>query len=195
MYLLKRKQISSRSTEPLVTLTIHIKWSRIVSYLIQLITIIMFSSVSVLLVCAGSLLAQDCPLPPPSVCTNGDITCDMGVGSDGCWLGDYCMPAGSVCPPPTTACFMPPPSTCADGDILCDMGVGTDGCWMGDYCMPAGSECPPPVTTTECVPPPPAGPCAEEGELLCSMGSDDNGCYMGDICIFCDEEPCFCPEY
>merc|ERR1712111_330003 len=119
--------------------------------LITIVTIIMFSSVSVLLVCAGSLLAQDCPLPPPSVCTNGDITCDMGVGSDGCWLGDYCMPAGS--------------------------------------------ECPPPVTTTECVPPPPAGPCAEEGELLCSMGSDDNGCYMGDICIFCDEEPCFCPEY
>merc|ERR1712107_724063 len=134
--------------------------------LITIITIIMFSSVSVLLVCAGSLLAQDCPLPPPSVCTNGDITCDMGVGSDGCWLGDYCMPAGSVCPPPTTACFMPPPSTCADGVILCDMGVDTDGCWMGDYCMPAGSECPPPVTTTECVPPPPAGPCAEEGELL-----------------------------
>merc|ERR1712111_132889 len=137
--------------------------------LITIVTIIMFSSVSVLLVCAGSLLAQDCPLPPPSVCTNGDITCNMGVGSDGSWLGDYCMPAGSVCPPPTTACFMPPPSTCADGDILCDMGVGTDGCWMGDYCMPAGS-------------------CAEEGELLCSMGSDDNGCYMGDICIFCDEE-------
>merc|ERR1712029_569139 len=90
--------------------------------LITIITIIMFSSVSVLLVCAGSLLAQDCPLPPPSVCTNGDITCDMGVGSDGCWMGDYCMPAGSECPPPvtTTECVPPPPAgPCAEEGSSC----------------------------------------------------------------------------
>merc|ERR1712012_786916 len=104
--------------------------------LITVITIIMFSSVSVLLVCAGSLLAQDCPLPPPSVCTNGDITCDMGVGSDGCWLGDYCMPAGSVCPPPTTACFMPPPVLMVIFSVtwvLALMGAGweTTACLLG----------------------------------------------------------------
>ena len=58
---------------------------------------------------------------------------------DGCWMGDFCMPEGSECPP---SCNTPAPTQCQDGEVMCDMGVDADGCWMGDYCMAEGSVCP-----------------------------------------------------
>merc|ERR1711974_394510 len=82
--------------------------------------------------------AMECFTPYTSECAETDIRCDMGTYA-GCWNGDYCMPAGSVCPP---VCHIPAPSNCTNGEIICDMG-STSGCWMGDYCMPAGSVCPP----------------------------------------------------
>ena len=147
-----------------------------------------------------------CPMPEPSICdvTTGEILCDMGVDSLGCWVGDYCMPAGSVCPDPifsdytmpdeTTGCAWPEPSVCdmTTGEIICDMGWGPDGCWMGDYCMPAGSVCPdpivyePPMTAAKrfaCVLPPPSVCDMETGEITCDMGVDPEGCWMGDYCM------------
>ena len=58
---------------------------------------------------------------------------------DGCWMGDFCMPEGSECPP---SCNIPAPSECQDGEVMCDMGADAGGCWMGDYCMAEGSVCP-----------------------------------------------------
>merc|ERR1719250_139508 len=39
-----------------------------------------------------------CYTPEPSMCVATDMVCDMGMDSNGCWMGDYCMPAGSECP-------------------------------------------------------------------------------------------------
>jgi len=142
-----------------------------------------------------------CPEPTFTVCdmATGEIVCDMGMGPDGCWMGDYCMPAGSVCPEPivyetattltdgTPECFMPPPSVCdmAAGEVICDMGWDTNGCWMGDYCMPTGSVCPDPFGTVEtaCPMPPPSVCDTAAGEIFCDMGFDTNGCWMGDYCM------------
>merc|ERR1712154_304120 len=41
-----------------------------------------------------------CNWPAHSVCQDGEILCDMGIDADYCWMGDYCMPAGSECPAP-----------------------------------------------------------------------------------------------
>ena len=59
------------------------------------------------------------------------LSCDMGTYAD-CWMGDFCMPEGSECPP---SCNIPAPSECQDGEVMCDMGADAGGCWMGDYCM------------------------------------------------------------
>merc|ERR1711936_777390 len=83
--------------------------------------------------------AAECNPPMPSECAEGDISCDMGSYAD-CWMGDFCMPEGSVCP---AACYPPLPSVCGETDISCDMGSSAEGCWLGDVCMPEGSECPP----------------------------------------------------
>ena len=71
----------------------------------------------------------------------------MGTYAD-CWLGDLCMPEGSICPP---SCSTPAPSECLDGEVMCDMGTSADGCWLGDYCMAEGSVCP-----SVCFNPPPS---------------------------------------
>ena len=71
----------------------------------------------------------------------------MGTHAD-CWLGDVCMPEGSICPP---SCNTPAPSECQTGEVMCDMGTSPDGCWLGDYCMAEGSVCP-----TVCQPPLPS---------------------------------------
>merc|ERR1712038_1366015 len=92
---------------------------------------------SVFLAQAFSQTAE-CEPPLPSECAEGDISCDMGTHAD-CWLGDVCMPEGSVCPP---SCNTPAPSECQAGEVMCDMGTSPDGCWLGDYCMAEGSVCP-----------------------------------------------------
>merc|ERR1739844_342815 len=95
------------------------------------------------------LTNQECNPPLPSERAEGDISCDMGTYAD-CWMGDFCMPEGSECPP---SCNIPAPSECQDGEVMCDMGADTDGCWMGDYCMAEGSDCPPSCNTlapTQC---------------------------------------------
>ena len=66
------------------------------------------------------------------------LSCDMGTYAD-CWLGDLCMPEGSVCPP---SCNTPAASECLDGEVMCDMGTSAQGCWLGDYCLAEGSVCP-----------------------------------------------------
>merc|ERR1711934_1168492 len=81
-----------------------------------------------------------CNWPAPSVCKNGEILCDMGIDADYCWMGDYCMPAGSECPAPaepTEVTESPPvcpthlPSNCTTAEDFCDMGWDTvTGCWM-----------------------------------------------------------------
>lgn len=76
------------------------------------------------------------------------LRCDLGSLAD-CWLGDLCMPEGSVCPP---SCNIPAPSQCLDGEVICDMGTSAEGCWLGDLCMPEGSECPNSVQTTTLAP-------------------------------------------
>merc|ERR1711863_67013 len=126
------------------------------------------------------LTNQECNPPLPSECAEGDISCDMGADAGGCWMGDYCMAEGSVCP---TVCYPPPPSECATTDITCDMGTH-DGCWMGDYCMPEGSECPPSCNT-------PAPTQCQDGEVMCDMAVDTDGCWMGDYCM---EMGSVCPE-
>merc|ERR1712158_309380 len=115
--------------------------------------------------------AAECNPPMPSECAEGDISCDMGSYA-GCWMGDFCMPEGSICPP---SCNTPAPSECQDGEVMCDMGGSADGCWMGDYCMAEGSVCP-----TVCYPPPPSE-CATT-DITCDMGTHD-GCWMGDYCM------------
>ena len=76
------------------------------------------------------------------------LRCDLGSLA-ACWLGDLCMPEGSVCPP---SCNIPAPSQCLDGEVICDMGTSAEGCWLGDLCMPEGSECPNSVQTTTLAP-------------------------------------------
>ena len=69
---------------------------------------------------------------------NTSVSCDKGMFAD-CWLGDFCMPEGSECPP---ACYTPAPSECQEDEVVCDSGVTDDGCWLGDYCMAEGTVCP-----------------------------------------------------
>merc|ERR1712038_1267481 len=119
-----------------------------------------------------------CQPPGPAECASDtDVRCDMGSYA-GCWAGDYCLPEGSVCPPP---CHSPAPSNCTNGEVLCDVGTNA-GCWTGDYCMPEGSFCPPPCHSpvpSQCM----------EGEVVCDMGSNA-GCWSGDYCM---PEGSFCP--
>merc|ERR1712088_115065 len=125
----------------------------------------------------------ECPPPPmPAECRGSDIRCDMGSYA-GCWMGDYCMPEGYICP---IACHTPAPAMCGEGEILCDMGI-VDTCWLGNYCMPQGSECPPaaPATgpspvPTVCKPPMPSN--CSTTDISCDMGTFD-GCWMGDYCM------------
>merc|ERR1712066_1093780 len=115
---------------------------------------------------------QECSPPLPAECADTEIRCDMGTwGSDYCWMGDYCMPEGSYCPP---ACHIPAPSNCTNGDIVCDMG-STAGCWMGDYCMPVGTVCPVPCYS-------PAPSHCMNGDIVCDMGST-GGCWNGNYCM------------
>merc|ERR1712018_482144 len=41
-----------------------------------------------------------CNWPAHSICQEGEVLCDMGIDANYCWMGDYCMPAGSECPAP-----------------------------------------------------------------------------------------------
>jgi len=120
----------------------------------------------------------ECEPPMPSECGETDISCDMGTYAD-CWLGDLCMPEGSICPP---SCSTPAPSECLDGEVMCDMGTSADGCWLGDYCMAEGSDCP-----TVCFNPPPSE-CAAS-DISCDMGTHE-GCWLGDFCM---PEGSICP--
>ena len=82
----------------------------------------------------SSVSAQNCShTPTPANCTANEVRCDSG-STAGCWMGDYCMPEGSTCPPP---CHSPAPSQCDDGFTVCDMGTN-GGCWMGNTCVPEG---------------------------------------------------------
>merc|ERR1712154_177597 len=49
------------------------------------------------IVCQGSVCPPVCHHPAPSNCLDNEIRCDSGT-DQGCWIGDYCMPKGSVCP-------------------------------------------------------------------------------------------------
>merc|ERR1712108_132078 len=93
----------------------------------------MMKAVLVLSVFIAQAFGQtaECNPPMPSECAEGDISCDMGSYAD-CWMGDFCMPEGSECPP---SCNTPAPSMCEGGEVMCVMGVDATGCWMGDYCM------------------------------------------------------------
>merc|ERR1711997_821350 len=113
----------------------------------------------------------ECEPPLPSECAEGDISCDMGTHAD-CWLGDVCMPEGSICPP---SCNTPAPSSCLAGEVMCDMGTSPDGCWLGDYCMAEGSVCP-----TVCQPPLPSE-CADT-DISCDLGTHE-GYWFGDFCM------------
>merc|ERR1712051_397714 len=125
-----------------------------------------------------------CNIPAPSICQDGEIMCDMGIDADYCWMGDYCMPAGSECPAPAqptevtespSVCPNHLPSNCTTAEDFCDMGWDTvTGCWMGDYCMPKGT-CP-----VVCNTPTPSQ--CMEGEVTCDMGTY-SGCWMGDFCM------------
>merc|ERR1712241_77664 len=119
----------------------------------------MMKALLVLSVFIAQSLGQtaECNPPMPSECAEGEISCDNGSYAD-CWMGDFCMPEGSICPTSCNtpaasqcmaggsvcpvACYPPLASECATTDIIGDMGVDEDGCWLGDYCMPEGSECP-----------------------------------------------------
>ena len=98
------------------------------------------------------------------------LRCDHG-SYDGCWMGAFCMPEGSICP---MACNTPAPSNCSCGEIPCDNG-SYGGCWMGDHCMPEGSICPMACHT-------PAPSHCINGDVPCDMGTY-GGCWMGDYCI------------
>merc|ERR1712079_320870 len=100
----------------------------------------------------------ECNPPMPSECAEGEISCDNGSYAD-CWMGDFCMPEGSICP---TSCNTPAASQCMDGEVNCDMGADASGCWMGDYCMAEGSVCP-----VACYPPL-ASECATT-DIICDM--------------------------
>merc|ERR1711909_239683 len=80
----------------------------------------------------------DCPMMEPSTCASSEVRCDSGMDSNGCWMGDICLPEGNICPHP---CYPTKPSTCLENEVRCDRGM--DGaCWRGDDCMPEGSVCP-----------------------------------------------------
>merc|ERR1712177_71026 len=106
------------------------------------------------------------------MCPPGDMICDSGMDMNGCWMGDYCLPAGNICPP---VCYSYPPSNCSSSEVVCDMGYHGD-CWNGDYCMPEGTVCP-----VACYTPEPSM-CAGD-DILCDNGMDSNGCWMGDYCM------------
>merc|ERR1712020_653486 len=78
----------------------------------------MMKAVLVLSVFIAQAFGQtaECNPPLPSECAEGDISCDMGSYAD-CWMGDFCMPAGSECPP---SCNTPAPSMCEGGEVICD---------------------------------------------------------------------------
>merc|ERR1712203_449573 len=80
----------------------------------------------------------ECEDPLPVECGQTDTSCDMGT-HDGCWLGDFCMPEGSECPP---SCNTPAPPQCSEGEMMCDSRVDENGCWLGDFCLPEGGVCP-----------------------------------------------------
>jgi len=46
----------------------------------------------------GTECAPVCNTPFPSMCMGNDIVCDMGMDEQGCWMGDYCLAEGAICP-------------------------------------------------------------------------------------------------
>merc|ERR1719400_1787312 len=119
----------------------------------------------------SSVSAQNCShTPTPANCTANEVRCDSG-STAGCWMGDYCMPEGSICP---MACNTPGPAQCADDAVICDNG-SYGGCWMGNYCMDPGYVCPPVCNS-------PAPSHCAAGEVACDNGSTA-GCWNGDHCM------------
>merc|ERR1712019_259353 len=89
---------------------------------------------------------MECPAacypPPMSECAVTETVCDMGMDMNGCWMGDYCMPEGEVCPPPPVTCPEMTASICDETSVNCDMGGDANGCWLGDLCQPMDLQCP-----------------------------------------------------
>merc|ERR1712080_471321 len=70
-----------------------------------------------------------------------ETTCDKGTDDNGCWLGNYCMPA-TYTGANNATCYEMCPTTCNwQTEKSCDMGVDSNGCRMGDFCVPMKDDC------------------------------------------------------
>merc|ERR1712213_25783 len=70
-----------------------------------------------------------CPTFTAAICdAETEQNCDMGMDMNGCWMGDYCMPEGEVCPPPPVTCPEMTASICDETSVNCDMGGDANGC-------------------------------------------------------------------
>ena len=127
-----------------------------------------------LLVLSSSVLGWNCPEVTPSVCGDDEVTCDKGTHNY-CWTGDYCLPAGSVCPEP---CFTTTgwSSTCHSGQLTCESWRGH--CKMLEYCIAniPGQVCPPSCKIEN------PAVCLDT-DVICDAGNDDDGCWLGQSCL------------
>merc|ERR1712158_307992 len=110
--------------------------------------------------------------------------CDMGMDSNNCWLGNYCVDiAAGGCPAMTgsgnsgsgSTCFEPYTQDCNSTEIHCDAGMDSEGCWHGNYCINQVNEwdgCHGVCSVN----------CNWETEDWCDMGTDSAGCWMGNWC-------------
>merc|ERR1719266_2544217 len=51
---------------------------------------------------------SDCPMMEPSTCASSDVRCDLGMDSNGCWMGDTCLPEGKSVPTLAIQPSLPP---------------------------------------------------------------------------------------
>merc|ERR1712062_19980 len=62
-------------------------------------------------------------------CNSTEIYCDAGMDSEGCWVGNYCIPQVNE----WDGCHGVCPMNCNwETEDWCDMGTDSAGCWMGN---------------------------------------------------------------
>jgi len=123
-----------------------------------------------------------CPGICGAQCGMEDMWCDNGMDTNGCWMGNYCMPnpdGTAECPAPPPVCPEVEPAECGEGEMPCWGGMNADGCPYPDYCTMMewentdGSKCPGMCSAM----------CNYEHDLWCDNGVDANGCWMGNYCM------------
>merc|ERR1711863_170741 len=128
-------------------------------------------------------------LPDHRECNGTETWCSIGYYSDGCWMGNYCLPqvledgCPGICPEDYNW----------ETQDWCDMGMDSNNCWLGNWCQylisggcPAGSSyydnydygsgsgsCDFEAYTQEC----------NSTEIYCDAGNDGQGCWLGNYCV------------